>query len=456
MVFVVLLIAITPQPVEGPGANVVEMRRKVSEAVEQGRIDDAIAIAEAGVKSETAAHPEGHLDAARAMYTLAERYVNRERYADAETVGQKGLAIFEKVGGANDLGVAGLLGVIAKARVGLKAYDQAESDARRALAIADKFPSQRLWVSTLRKVVAQAKLGRKELQDAEENARQALAIAEEASGPDSASVLNVLETVSDVFHAQKRHGEEVLTDRRMVSIAEKLYGTDSMKNLPYLKELSTAYYWDGSYREAEPIQRRILKMREKSGSDVQIADEAEFLAAMLLCQRKPFEADEVARRALALREKAEGTESLGLARVLSYLVMSASERNDPLAEEGFSLRIVAILEKAHGQKAAGSIDANLVEAYRNLESVHEARGRLDQARMTAEKAISLGERAIPVIEKSDGPESPKIRSILNSLEPMYLVTNQPGKASEARKRLEKMEPKSAPGGSTVGKEEGLR
>jgi tetratricopeptide (TPR) repeat protein len=432
-----MLIAILSQPIQEAGVSVVEMRRKVDEAVVKGRLDEAISIAESGVKAETQAHPEGHDDVSRAMRTLAGLYLKAKRFEDAEALGRKGLAIVEKIAGPDSAGVAAQLGVIAKAKVGLKAYDQADAYARKALAIVEKLPGQRLGVCDMLRVLAEAKLGLKEFPEAEALARRSLAVAEEVVGPDSTDLLDILVIVSEVYRVQKLAGQTLLVDQRRAALAEKLFGVDSSDNIDYLKILLLDYYSTRRNGDAEAIQRRILKLTENSGIDIEIAKEAETLAHVLYFRRKYLESEEVLRRALALREKAQGPESLSLTPVLDKLVTLTWERSDFPAAEALLLRIAAIREKAQGPS-----HVDLVYVHHNLETVYAKQGRLDQAQKSAERAISIGERAISVIEKTDGSDSPKIASILGLLAPMHLVMDRPQKAAEASERAEKINERS--------------
>ena len=188
------------------------------------------------------------------------------RYADAEPLYRRALAIHEKEFGskpavyvANDLSnLAGLLKSTGR-------YGEADQLYRRALknyeaVLGDEHP---MVASTLINLVRLMQ-NTGQLEEAETLARRALAIDEKNFGPDRPKVADDLDALAAILRRTHRFDEALALYLHSLAIREKVLGPDHPVVAAALNNLAIVYRSMHRYDEAEAMYRRATAIDEKT------------------------------------------------------------------------------------------------------------------------------------------------------------------------------------------------
>jgi tetratricopeptide (TPR) repeat protein len=188
-------------------------------------------------------------------------------------------------------------------------YAEAEPLCQRALAILEKaegpdHPSTATSLNNL--AVLYKRQGR--YGEAEPLYQRALAIRENALGPDHPDTATSLNNLAALYRSQGRYGEAEPLFRRALAVEEKALGPDHADTAASLNNLALLYYNRGRYEEAEPLYQRALTICERAlGPDhPDTASSLNNLASLLYNQSRYEEAEPLYQRALAIYEKALG------------------------------------------------------------------------------------------------------------------------------------------------------
>jgi tetratricopeptide (TPR) repeat protein len=189
------------------------------------------------------------------------------RYAEAEPLFKRALAIREKVLGPDHLDVGQSLtnlGDIYRCR---GRYGEAEPLLIRGLAIREKalgpnHPAVGISLNDLALVYH----GQGRYAEAERLYERAIAIYEKAFGPDHREVGTCLDNLARLYRAQGRYAEVEPLYKRAIAIYEKALGPDHREISVRLNNLAELYRMQGRYAEAEPLHKRALAIREKAGA----------------------------------------------------------------------------------------------------------------------------------------------------------------------------------------------
>ena len=296
------------------------------------------------------------------LRTQAEHLLRTARPVDAVPVGQRALAIGERVLGPSDA----FVGVLAK-DVG-RAYEEAldNAAARHYYSRAFDVLSATLGPDHPQTLAAQSELGEKHVAGGD------LAIAERL--------------LADALRRQ-----------------EAVLGSDH--HFVGLTAMSLARFSEarGDFANAERgFQRAAAVAAKWFGTDDQrFATVENNLGAMYLTQRDYARAAPHLERALAVHEKILGPDHPRLAPAVQNLGMIARERKEYAAAEGYYLRALAIREKSVG------LDHPLVAGtLNNLANVYGAQGDYGQS-------LTMHLRALGISEKHATPWSQPVLSLGN-------------------------------------------
>jgi tetratricopeptide (TPR) repeat protein len=161
----------------------------------------------------------------------------------------------------------------------------------------------------------------------------------------------------------------------------------------------------GDYAGAEPLYRRALAIREKAlGSEhPDVAQSLNNLAELLRAKGDCAGAEPLHRRALAIWEKVLGPEHPNVATSLNNLALLLKAKGDYAGAEPLHRRALAIFEKALGPE-----HPNVATGLNNLAG-------LLQAKADYAGAEPLFHRALAICEKALGPEHPSVAASLDNL-----------------------------------------
>ncbi len=247
------------------------------------------------------------VEGGRLLNEAAHYLHQRGRYAEAEPLHQRALAIREHALGPDHPHVAISLNNLALLYHAQGRTAEAEPLFQRALAIREHAlgPDHPHVAQSLNNLAALFhSQGR--TAEAEPLHQHALAISERALGPDHPHVATILNNLALLYRDQGRYAEAEPLQQRALAISERALGPDHPHVATILNNLATLYHAQGRFAEAEPLQQRALAIRERAlGPDhPEVATSLNNLATLYHDQGRFVEAEPLFQRALAIRERA--------------------------------------------------------------------------------------------------------------------------------------------------------
>jgi tetratricopeptide (TPR) repeat protein len=377
---------------------------------------------EAGVKARFGVN---HADYGGALNNLARVYMAQGKYADAEGLFKRALAIYEKTQGPDRPNVAHVLTGLAAVYADQGKYADAEGTLKRALTIYEKARgvSQRAVANTLSNLaivyteqgkyadaeplyqrslaIREKALGKDhpdvaeslynlanaydrqgKYADAERLYKRALAIYKQANHPD---LSNALWGLASLDSKQGKHAEAEELYRRILVIKQQALGENHPGTGSILEALATQLKDQGKYAEAEELTQRALAIEERSlgQNHPYIADTLSSLAVVYRNQKKYAEAEELHQRALAIREQALGSNHTKVADSLHSLAVMYGHQRKYAEAEAFYLRALAIYERALGKN-----HPEIAHTLHNLALMSAEAGNVENALAYARKATT--------------------------------------------------------------------
>jgi CHAT domain-containing protein/Tfp pilus assembly protein PilF len=285
---------------------------------------------------------------------LAGVYRELGRYAEAEPLLKRALAIDERVSGPDHPEVASDLSSLALLYHVQERYPEAESLYRRALDIRERalgdHPDTALTLGNLASLMAEQ--GR--LDEAEPLLRRALAVTEKALGSNHPDTGYSANSLAVTYRALGRRDEARVLLERALAIFERALGPDHPNTAMALNNLGEVYCDAGRLAECEAMFERVLSILGKFYPEDHpriVGARANLAGTYILAERYPL-AEAEFRKALASLERALPSDhpQIGMA---SYW-LSRSLREQGKSEEAFlrGRRAVDILAAAKARAAA--------------------------------------------------------------------------------------------------------
>ena len=241
---------------------------------------------------------------ATSLNYLAELYRAQGKYAEAEPLYQRALAIWEKALGPEHPIVATSLNNLALLYRDQGKYAEAEPLLQRALAIYEEVlgpehPNVAAGLNNLAQLYdAQGKYA-----EAEPRYKRALKIVENVLGPEHPNVAATLDNLAELYRAQGKYAEAEALYQRALAILEKSLGAENPQVATGLNNLALLYDTQGKYAEAEALHRRALAIDEKvlGPEHPGVATDLENYAALLRKTNRDAGAAKMEARAQAIR-----------------------------------------------------------------------------------------------------------------------------------------------------------
>ncbi|MEM6496187.1 MAG: tetratricopeptide repeat protein, partial [Pseudomonadota bacterium] len=350
---------------------------------------------------------------------------SQDRYAAAEPLHKRGLAIREKALGPDHPNVGIALNNLAGLYLVQGRYAAAEPLYKRSLAIREKaLGTDHPKVGTALNNLAALYERQGRFAAAEPLYQRSLAIWEKVLGPGHPDVRTTLNNLAGLYQAQGRYAAAEPLYQRSLAIREKALGPDHPDVGAALNSLAGLYQAQGRYAAAEPLYQRSLAIREKAlGPDhTEVGAALNSLAGLYLAQGRYADAGPLYKRSLAIREKALGPDHPDVGQSLNNLAALYENQDRYAAAEPLFQRGLAIWEKALGpdHTQVGAALNNLAELYRV------------QGRYAA--AEPLYKRSLAIREKARRPDHPSVGTTLNNLAMLYLVQGRYAAAEPLFKR----------------------
>jgi CHAT domain-containing protein/Tfp pilus assembly protein PilF len=288
---------------------------------------------------------------ASALYKQADTHYEQGRYADAEPLFKRSLAIYEKALGPEHGHVAGALNALAELYYAQGRYADAEPLFKRSLAILEKtLGPEHTDVATILNNLAITYTSKSRYADAEPLFKRVLAIRERAHGPEHRRVATTLFSLAGLYRAQGRYADAELLGKRSLAILEKTLGPEHTDVAAQLNGLATIYNSQSRYADAELLFKRSLAIQEKTlGPDhPNVATPLNNIAFLYRDQGRYADAEPLFKRALAIFEKALGPDHSHVAISMNNLAKMYTDQGRYADAEPLFKRSLAILEKALG------------------------------------------------------------------------------------------------------------
>jgi CHAT domain-containing protein/Tfp pilus assembly protein PilF len=311
----------------------------------------AVSIAERGGATQK--------DLAYALIMLANFYSIQGRYADAEPIYKRALAINEKVSGVKSPELANTLGNLGSFYEQQGRYAEAEALWKRALAINEVAYSASPYMFTSQlQNLGQLFVKQARYPEAERMLKRSVSIWQASYGADTPLASRSLGYLGDLYRVQSRHQEAEPLLKQAIDLWQKNF---SIKPdfAEMLNDMARLYQAQGRFAEAEQYYNRALSTHEQlfGSPNRQIAATHQAIAGMLAASGDPKKAMVSSRKAIAMTIAYADSEGRGGARVettnsaiglsasyfddhLSLLASAARakiEPGDALAKEGFEI-----------------------------------------------------------------------------------------------------------------------
>jgi CHAT domain-containing protein/Flp pilus assembly protein TadD len=183
-------------------------------------------------------------------------------------------------------------------------------------------------------------------------------------------------------------------------------------------------YQAGRYTEATEIAKRLLAIREKAlgPNDPAVGSALNTLAMLYRAQGRFAEAEPLFKHSLSAREKALGPDHPDVGWSLSnlaslYIAQGRFAEAEPLLKRTLAIR----------EKALGPDHADVGSALNNLAMLYAAQGRVAEAEPLFKSSIAIHETAL-------GADHPAVGTLLNNLARFYQDQGRFGEAAPLFKR----------------------
>jgi tetratricopeptide (TPR) repeat protein/CHAT domain-containing protein len=385
----------------------------------QGKYADAEGLYKRALAIDEKVHGPSHSYVATTLKRLAGMCEAQAKYVEAEGLLKRALAIREKEFGPDHPDVAAILDDLAKVYDRQGKYTEAEGLLKRALAIFEKarganHPDVAAILNNLANVYrAQGKYA-----EADGLFRRALTISEKAHGPSHPYVAATLHSLAIVSLVQGKYTEAERLNKRAIAIKEKALGESHPSLATTLNNLAVVYRNQGKYGEAEGLFKRALAINENAlgESHPEMAEALYGLADLYRSQGKYVEAEGLNKRVLAIWEKVHGARHPNVAASLGIQAMVSREQGKYVEAEGLLKRALAIYEQVHDPG-----HSHVAAAATNLASLYREQGKYTEAEVLNRRALAINEKAL-------GESHPEVAQNLNSL---AIVYEKQGKYAEA-------------------------
>src|SRR5262245_60454915 len=368
-----------------------------------------------------AAQAQRNEDDATALTAEARRLHQAGRYAEAEPLYKRSLAIREKALGPDHPDVGTSLNDLALMYNSQGRYVEAEPLYKRSLAIRDKaLGPDHPDVGTSLNNLAELYLAQGRYAEAEPLFKRSLAIWEKALGSEHPNVGTSLNNLAELYRAQGRYAEAEPLYKRSLATREKALGPEHPSVGNSLNNLAVLYESQGRYAEAEPLHKRSLAIWEKAlGSEhPNVGTSLNNLAQLYGGQGRDVEAEPLFKCSLATWEKALGPEHPSVGTSLNNLALLYSVQGRYAEVEPIYKRSLAAREKALGAE-----HPDVGTSFYNLAALYAAQDRFAEAEPLYQRSLAIWEKAL-------GPEHPSVGRSLNNLARLAYNRSDWGRAAD--------------------------
>jgi len=397
---------------QSPAEEADALAARASNLQRQGKLGEAVPLAEQALRMREAAHPAGHLQIGLSLFQVSLLYEKLGRPDDAVPLLKRALDIL-----AVELPREEVLTVVALNRLATlhgsqRRLDEAEALYKRGLDLANPdLPDHQSVVATMLRNLALLLQEQGRLSEALPLFERTLKLRELTLPAGDRRISVSLADLAHLLVDQGRFGDAEVFLRRALDSRESAVPPDQADIAARLSDLALVLRGQGRFSEAEPLYKRALQLREaeRPANSDELATVLDGLGVLYMYQDRLQDAEPVLKRSLELRESQPSAGGPSVAWSLSNLA-SLYASLDRLGEaEPLMRRALDILEASlpAGHPATAAITNNLA-------TLHEKQGRLTEAETLYRRALLLREMALP-------PDHYDIATSHNNLASLYIV-----------------------------------
>ena len=263
-IIAVTMLVPNPSPCQS-GKEIEELTGQIDQLKKQGRYYEAIPLAAKFLAINEERFGPDHPNVSRALNNLGNFYRITGRYAEAEPIIKRSLAIQEAAPfGPERPSVAGTLVLLAMVYNNTGRYAEAEALLKRSLDILERartpIPPERKAFSLALLAESYHLAGRND--EAEPIMKRSLDIWGKSQSIVENTAFSLI-ILARIYNNMGRYAEAEPLVKRSLEICEKTLGNDSPNVALALANLARIYNNTGRNAEAEPLFRRSLEIREK-------------------------------------------------------------------------------------------------------------------------------------------------------------------------------------------------
>ncbi|MFZ0826175.1 MAG: tetratricopeptide repeat protein [Verrucomicrobiia bacterium] len=263
---------------------------------------------------------------------------------------------------------------------------------------------------------------------AEQMFEAAVASCEKAAGTNQPDLIAPLESLANFYYYTKVQYDQVASlYQRILNIVRAAPAPNPLEVARWERNLAEVYHLQGRNIQAEAGYQQALAAVEMA-TNAPEGDQVQYLLALADFYRtgaKYDEAEDMARRALTIREKALGPGAgpdaeLDVAVCCDSLAQIYLAGNKPDQAESFYNRSLPIVEKV-----AGADSAELTPRLMGLATAMRAQKKYAEAE-------AQYRRALTIMEQNVGPEASPVADVLDQYAALLEEMNKPGDAKSMR------------------------
>ena len=357
---------------------------------EKGKTPEALEVAQRAVTMRKAQFGRRSPETALSLMLLGRVYTDRQEFSEAETALRDALEVTQATLGSDHLQAADARYFIGRLYMAKGQHAEARDWIEQALAIREKsLGPDSLPVAQALTSIGDCIASGGNFRDAIPILRRAVAISERLLGPDHPELATSLGTLGTHLRNDGDYSEASIQLERMLRIYEATFGPDSPRVSSPLAALAPVYSELGVYSRAQPLFERALSVRLKAfgANDPRVASVQNNFATMYIHMHSYQRALELLEAAAQVYESTQGPWSGGLANCLNNEGIVLRETGQHEQAIGKFIRATEIFTRRDGADSA-----NVAMALNNLAMAQMDGGGFIEARVTAEKTLSILEK----------------------------------------------------------------
>jgi len=381
--------------IDSPGAMAQDSQRHVwnvagFKAAEQRQFDEAERLFRNAIREAESAGSEDNT-LATSLHDLARVYWITHKYAEAEPLYKRSLAIYERTDGPDSRGVVVLCNGLASLYRTQEKFSDAEPLLKRGLAIKEKnLGTKPVELAGPVRDLAALYHDQAMYAEAEPFYKRSLDIVEKAYGPEHEAVASHLSQLAHLFIAQGKFAEAQSLFERSLSIHELIFRRimepEDDRVADALLDLAYAYEVQGKYTPAQPLYERALAIYEtvKGREDPIVAETLACLALIYACLGRTVDSDVAFEWSQAIKRRNRGTADLDAAARQIERGKDFMKQGKHREAEGRYSFVKSVYEKNFGPD-----HHNVAEIYDILATIRRFQKRDAEAHYYAKRAEQI-------------------------------------------------------------------